>query len=322
MHDGSDARSDQADQLTGAADELGFDEYRTAVADAVLSLDVHTERPAEFRGSLVAGVTGDIHIIDVRADEHAVHRTPALITRAPRRYFKFTLMEHGTGMIVQDGRQSLLHAGDMAIYDTGRPYSLLFDEAVRMSVVMFPKDLLGIPAETVAKVTAVCLDGSHGVGAAVRPYLSALARQVTEVESHVARRLFRSAIDMVETLLEANLRRIPTHGANEELMRSILDYIDDNLASAELNPAQIASAHFISVRHLYGLFSDQGATVSNVIRARRLERCYDELVSPLHAGRSVLAIAVRNGFVDAAHFSRTFRAHFGVPPSSIRPAHP
>jgi AraC-like DNA-binding protein len=306
--------------FASAPELVGFDTYRATVSDAVVSLDVHTEHPEQFQGRLDAGTAGDIHVFDISADEHSVHRTPALVARAPQHYFKFTLIEHGGGLIVQEGRETALRAGDMTIYDTDKPYSLLFDDAVRMSIVMFPKQLLDIPAETLGQLTAVRLDGSTGVGAMIRPFVSSLAREVTEVDGHVARRLFKTAIEMVGTLLEANLANVLTTGAHDVLVRRIFDYIDDNLSAPQLNPAQIAAAHFISVRHLHALFSDQGTTVSTVIRTRRLERCYDDLVNPLRADRSVTAIALDSGFIDPAHFSRTFRAHFGVPPSTLRPA--
>ena len=314
-----DPTNNHLDAVRPGAKLVGFDTYRAAVSHSVVSLDVHTEHPERFRGCLDAGTAGDIHVFDISADEHAVHRTPALVARAPQHYFKFTLIEHGGGLIVQEGRETALRSGDMTIYDTDKPYSLLFDDAVRMSIVMFPKQMLEIPTEMLGRLTAVRLDGSTGVGAMIRPFVSSLAREVTEVDGHVARRLFRTAIDMVGTLLEANLANALTIGAHDALVRSILDYIDDHLSAPELNPSQIAAAHFISVRHLHALFADQGTTVSTIIRTRRLERCYDDLVNPLRAERSVTSIALDNGFIDPAHFSRTFRAHFGVPPSTLRP---
>ncbi|GAA5026595.1 helix-turn-helix domain-containing protein [Microbacterium fluvii] len=300
---------------------LDFTAYRHAVSDAVVSLDVHSGKVDGFAGALTASVTGDIHVLGISADQHSVHRTPGLIARAPQRYFKFSLIERGTGLIVQDGRETALGPGDMAIYDTDRPYSLLFDEAMHMSVVMFPKVLLDIPAETVGRLTATRLDGAGGVGAMIRPYLASLARDAADLDGHVARRLFRTAVDMVGTLLEANLGPAPAAGGHDTLMRRILDHIDEHLGDPELSPGQLAAAHFISVRHLHALFSEQGTTVSTVIRTRRLERCYDELVNPQHAHRSITAIALSNGFVEPAHFSRTFRAHFGVPPSAVRAEH-
>lgn len=298
---------------------LSFTAYRHAVSHAVVALDVHAEHDESFRGALDAAVAGDINVFGIAADGHSVHRTPDLIARAPQQYFKFSLIERGSGLIVQDGRETSLRAGDMAIYDTDRPYSLLFDETMRMSVVMFPKVMLDIPAETIGRLTATRLDGAGGVGAMIAPYVASLARGAGELDAHLARRMFRTAVDMVGTLLEANLGREATStDAHGTLMRRVLDHIDEHLSDSDLSPSQIAAAHFISVRHLHALFNEQGTTVSTVIRTRRLERCYDVLVDPQQAHRSITDVALANGFVDAAHFSRTFRAHFGVPPSGVR----
>lgn len=301
-------------------DALDFSDYRATVSHAVVALDVRSPRPDSFRGSLDAGNTGDIHVFDIEADEHSVHRTDSLIARTPQHYFKFTVIERGSGFIVQNGRETTLNPGDMAIYDTDRPYSLLFGDTMHMSVVMFPKALLDIPAEAINRITALRLDGSQGVGAMVRPFVTSLARSVSDIDGHLARRLFRTAIEMVGTLVEATLPADASANGHDDLMRRILDHIDEELSSTTLSPSTIAAAHFISVRHLHGLFSQQGTTVSSVIRTRRLERCYDELISPRRSDLSVTAIALANGFVDAAHFSRTFRTHFGVPPSAIRPS--
>ena len=34
-------------------------------------------------------------------------------------------------------------------------------------------------------------------------------------------------------------------------------------------------------------------------------------------GSSLTDAAVEAGFADAAHFTRTFRGHFGIPPSAL-----
>lgn len=303
-------------QTARVGEPLGFAEFRRAVSEAVVALDVHAEAQDEFRGAIEASTAGDIHLLRVDADRHAVHRTPGLIARAPQHYFKFSLIEHGTAILVQDGRETALATGDMAVYDTDRPYSLLFDGPGRMSLVMFPKSLLDMPAATVAPLTATRLQGSSPAAAVVRHFLSSLAGAAADLGPTQSRRLMRNAVDMVGTLLESNVGSAST--AHDRLLRDIVDYIDEHLQDSELNPGQIAAAQYISVRHLHALFSEQGTTVSTLIRDRRLERCYDELVSPQHAHRSIAAIALENGFVDAAHFSRTFRAQYGVPPSAVR----
>lgn len=293
--------------------------FRHAVGEAVVSLDVRAADPETFRGALRGQAAGDVHVLTIAASAHSVHRTESLIRTASQHYFKFTLLEAGTGMIVQDGRESALTAGDMTFYDTDRPYSLLYGDDSRLSVVMFPKDLLSLPADQLGRLTATRLGADSAVGSLVRPYLASLSERVRDLDPHTARRLSRTAVEMVATLVEEGMGSLTAPSGHDGLRRRVLDYIDEHLSSPDLSPPSIAAAHYISVRHLHGLFNDQGTTVSTVIRNRRLERCYDELIDPSSADRSVTSIALANGFVDAAHFSRTFRAHYGLPPSGIRP---
>ncbi|MGW9499321.1 helix-turn-helix domain-containing protein [Streptomyces prasinus] len=46
--------------------------------------------------------------------------------------------------------------------------------------------------------------------------------------------------------------------------------------------------------------------------------CHRDLTDPRLRSRSIRAIATRWGFVDAAHFSRAFRAAYGVSPRDHR----
>ena len=72
--------TDVAPQVT-ALPVLTFDAYRAAVSHSVVPLDVHTNCPDDFGGYLDSGGAGDIHVFHIRADEHAVHRSHALIAR-------------------------------------------------------------------------------------------------------------------------------------------------------------------------------------------------------------------------------------------------
>lgn len=300
---------------------LSLSLFRLAVANAVVPVDVQAGDAESFRGTLGMVSTGDIHLLSLDADAHAAHRTTRLIERGGTDYLKFVLIERGNAVIVQDGREATLSVGDMAVYDTSRPYSLISDSAVRLSLIMFPLALLRIPAAIIQHATAVRLTGEEGVGAVIRPYLASLTSRADEVDARAASRLAHNAIDMVSTLLETNLAVLPTASdpRHRALVQRVVGYIDENLASPELRPSRIAADHFISLRHLHEIFSEYGTSVSTVIRVRRLERCYDDLTDSRLAHRPVSVIGASHGFPDAAHFSRLFRQHFGVSPSGVRP---
>ncbi|MGI5490848.1 helix-turn-helix domain-containing protein [Microtetraspora malaysiensis] len=115
---------------------------------------------------------------------------------------------------------------------------------------------------------------------------------------------------------------IPSPDSRDErhtaLFLRIQAFVERQLGDTGLSPAMIAAAHHISIRQLYKVMQAQGETVAGWIRTRRLERCRRDLANPLLAQRSVNAIATRWGFISAAHFSRAFRAAYGVSPTEYR----
>jgi AraC-like DNA-binding protein len=297
-------------------------EFRAAVNDSFVPLQVSSAHPDRFRGMIRGAGVDEVHVTDVRATDHVVERTPELIARGDRPYFKVSLMLAGSGLLIQDNREAVLSPGDLAVYDTSRPYSLVFDEEFRTMVVMFPRHLITLPPDMVGQLTAVRISGSEGLGSVVAPYLTQLAANLDQLSGTTGARLAHSALDLVSTVFTRELGLDEGAGdPHRALMQRIRGHIDRNLASTDLGPASIAAAHFISTRHLHGLFQEQGTTVSTWIRTRRLEQCRRDLIDPVFADRPVAAIAARWGFVDAAHFSRAFKAAFDVSPSEFRTTH-
>ncbi|WEK62477.1 MAG: helix-turn-helix domain-containing protein [Candidatus Microbacterium colombiense] len=297
-------------------------EFRAAVSESFVPLQVSSGGPDHFRGVIRGASVDEVHVTEVRATSHVVERTPELIARGDRSYFKLSLMLAGTGLLIQDDREAVLQPGDLAVYDTDRPYSLVFDQDFRTMVVMFPKHLISLPSDMIGQLTAVRISGHEGLGGMVAPYLTQLAGNLDQLAGTTGARLAHSALDLVTTVFtrELGLDEVSAD-PHRALVQRIRSYIDRNLASTDLGPASIASAHFISTRHLHGLFQEQGVTVSTWIRTRRLEQCRRDLLDPMLADRPVAAVAARWGFVDAAHFSRAFKSAFGVSPSEYRATH-
>ncbi|MFV0374107.1 helix-turn-helix domain-containing protein [Microbacterium sp.] len=299
---------------------LDISGFRAAVNDSFVPLRVSTAHAEQFRGVVSAVDIDDIHLTHIRATDHCVERTPDLIAADPAAFYKIGFMIEGTGLLVQDGRDALLGPGDLAIYDTSRPYSLTFGTSFRTMVIMLPRASFPVPPEALASLTAVPLRGDSGLPAMIGPFLRELATGFTELPDTTCRRLARNAVDLLATTFGHELG---THARAEQdphldQLRQIDEFIDTHLADRDLGPSMIAAAHFISLRHLHGLFHRRNTTVSKHIKARRLQRCHRDLLDATHAQDSVVSIAARWGFADATHFSRAFKAAFGVPPGRLR----
>jgi AraC-like DNA-binding protein len=104
----------------------------------------------------------------------------------------------------------------------------------------------------------------------------------------------------------------------EVLCERIKDYIAKNLRNPNLSVAHIAEALRYSPRYLQKAFERQGITISSYVSQARLGRCYHDLQNPLLRNESITGIAFSWGFNSSAHFSRSFREHFGVSPHIAR----
>ncbi|MFT4305728.1 MAG: helix-turn-helix domain-containing protein [Microbacterium sp.] len=298
-----------------------LNDFRTAVNDSFVPLQLTSDRPDSFRGLIRGAGVDDVHVSEVRATPHVVERTSELIARGDRPWFKVSLMLAGTGLLIQGGREAVLRQGDLAVYDTSRPYTLVFDDDFRTLVLMFAHDALELSPTALSQLTGVRVAGDTGLGAIAAPYLTQLASHLDELDGACGARLTHTALDLLTTVFtrELGLDAVPAD-PHRALLRRIHEHIDRHLASPDLGPASIAAAHYISTRHLHGLFHAEGTTVSTLVRTQRLKRCRRDLIDPLLADQSVATIGARWGFPDAAHFSRTFKTAFGVSPSDYRAA--
>lgn len=295
-----------------------FSEFRSAASEAFVPLRVTAEHPDRFSGRIRLSSLNGIHVSEVSARSHMVERTPELIARGDRGFYKLSLQLAGSGMLIQNNREAVLRPGDIALYDTERPYSMVFDDDFRMMVVMFPHALLNLPPEGIGQLTAVRFAGGQGISGMIAPFLARMVENLDTLSGATGARLALNAVDLVSTMFASELGSAAAPSTHDVMLSRVRSYIEEHLGDSDLTPTSIAAAHFISTRHLHGLFQERDTTVSTWIRTRRLERSRRDLLDPMLTAYSIGAIAGRSGFVDAAHFSRVFKSTFGESPSEVR----
>ena len=91
-----------------------------------------------------------------------------------------------------------------------------------------------------------------------------------------------------------------------------------NLGDPELDIASIASRAELSVAELNALFVNENTKFMQRVWSFRLEKAMSQLNSRNFNKLTIEAIAWRCGFVSAAHFSRMFKAKYGVSPRDVR----
>jgi AraC-like DNA-binding protein len=296
------------------------DAWRTAVAETFVPLDFTFPDPRTFRGEIAGELLGAVAVSRVTASPHSAARTQRHVARSETPYYKVSMPLRGYVLISQDGREAPLIPGDLAIYDTSRPYQVAFGDTCRLLVLMFPHRELRLPYDAVSEVTARRVSGRTGIGGLVAPLLVNLASRLDEIGGAQSARLADNIVDLLGTLYADLLGDAGCQPADpmHALMTRIRCFIEDNLDDPELSPESVAAACHISVGYLHKLFRAEGTSVSRRIRERRLEQCRRDLVAPTTRAKAVSAIGAHWGFLDAAHFSRVFKATYGVSPREYR----
>jgi len=186
---------------------------------------------------------------------------------------------------------------------------------------MFPPSLLPLCRSRLRDLAAVRFQASAGLGDLTAQFLLQLARNVDLYSPAEAARLSAAALEVLATRLahELDIRDWGTpESRRHALLTTVQAFIQQHLGDPGLSPAVIAAAHHMSLRSLQQLFHDEGLTVGDWIRRRRLASCRRDLSDPALATRPVAAIAARWGFSSASDFSRVFRAVHGLPPAEYR----
>lgn len=131
-----------------------------------------------------------------------------------------------------------------------------------------------------------------------------------------------SALSMEGLILEMLgrfMRRNPESGSSTppHWVRTAEAMIREQPAE-QLSLLNVSAAVGVHPSHLARMFRKfYGCTVGEYLRRVRLERAVQELS---HKDKSLAEVALSAGFYDQSHFTRAFKAHFGLTPSAFRAA--
>lgn len=293
--------------------------WHDVVSNTFIPLDVtlHDREPAE--GVIASRSVGFLRIAEVGAGPQTVDRRRRDIARDGEEWLTLTVQQRGVALLEQDGRSVVLRPGEFALSDSGRVFRKVLPEDFSFLAFHLPRARLRVPERELRDLVATVFRAEHGVASLVAEYLTRLAGQADGLDDDTALPLAEVAMDLLGVLAREHAGRSgpPADGPPHAVLALAKEHILGHLHDPRLSPETVAAAQRVSVRYLHKVFEGEGTTVGRWILGQRLERCRRDLArEPAH--RTVAAVARRWGFVSPSHFSRAFRAAYGMAPSAWR----
>ncbi|MFI6875748.1 helix-turn-helix domain-containing protein [Streptomyces sp. NPDC050400] len=294
---------------------------RHAVRDSLVAVDIDHGPPAEDISVRIGlGAVGPLRFCSARASAVTVRRTERLARADEEPAVFLGLQVTGTSLVVQNGRECALRPGELAVYESRSPYTLLFDEGVDHHFLRFPRALLALPDQLLRDTSTVTLGSENPLAGLAFTYFSQLAVSDRLHQGTHGNTVVEPSVELLRAVLTSQHGNssLAAEPLEATLSMRITHYLREHLAEPDLSAARVAAAHAISVRHLYAVLSRSGISLGDWIRTRRLAECRRELAGPNGRRRTIAAIARSWGFADATHFSKTFKQAYAISPRDWR----
>jgi AraC-like DNA-binding protein len=288
-----------------------FAYWREMICATFVRLVAEPVTPGAFCGRIEHVPVGEVELSTVVSDSQHVRRTRSLIAQSDEEYLLASIQLHGLGRVEQDGRAAPLSPGEMAFYDSTRPYTLHFDDPFQQLVVQVPKRELAL--RDTRQLNARVL--GHGTpGAVVSSFFTSLLG-VAKANPDQTTVLRPHAVGLLSAAASFAGSVQPGVQAADALERErVLDFLRRNLADPRLDAATAAAACNVSRRTLYRIVGDEGVTAS--LRRMRIERAKAMLLQDPR--RPVESVGFACGFDSESGFHRAFRAATGQTPGDYR----
>lgn len=304
----------------GQPDRDRMEFWVDTVCREILPVQIDPRNDAQPRAAMQCTNIGPIGLRKVVGGDHVYVRGTRDVQRGDPDTVQIGMPMHGGSLLIQDDREAVLQAGDIVVYDSARPFTLVMENRFNWQVFLIPKEKLGKSDTELTTITARPLDATNGPVALVAHFLNDLASHIDTVDgTPSAAAIGETTSDLITTLINEQLGHQwqPT-GADAVLREQALLHLMDRHGDPQLSPTMIAAALCVSVRRLHQVFESTEFTVMDRLRAIRLESIHRDLADPRLAAIPISRLSARHGLPNPTVFGRQFRSVYGESPRSFR----
>lgn len=272
-----------------------------------------------FAGTLACRQVSDLCLSLVEANHHTASHGRQEVRHTHGDYMLLSMQIEGRALLEQSGEVTEVGPGEFIAYDSRLDYQWLIPEHFRQLVLRVPGERLRQRISTPIRAMTKAFDCRKGIGRIAFSHFMSLFEQADYLAAEASNSILDSSLELISGTLACAGDDSGVRSKLQSLhLRQAYAFIDEHIHNPELSPEVIAAHLRISVRYLHSLFRDEDNSVSRHILRRRLAGCARSLKNSRLANRSISELAFAWGFNNSAHFTRVFRAEFGLSPREYR----
>ncbi|MDF5754366.1 helix-turn-helix domain-containing protein [Spongiactinospora sp. TRM90649] len=280
---------------------------------------IHEHPERGIRTRIEVWELGRANVFTARSSGIRLLRTARQARQDAAPVIALSVQRRGDGRHQQLERRQTVAPGELIAVDLSSAYDYSWSGEGAAACVQIPIEELGLPVDVIRR--ALGRLPTSPLYPMVTGHIAHLARDAERISADpAAPGVGAAGIELARALL-ASATHDPRYSRPvlaETLPTRIRAYVRRHLNDPGLSPETIAAAHHISLRYLYKVCADAGLGLEQWIIGERLKGAREELASTDARGRTIAMIARRWGFRDPTHFTRRFRAAYGVTPGEWR----
>lgn len=233
----------------------------------------------------------------------------------------FTLLlspgvQHQLGSV---SRSTVARPGQILVKDFARPAAAWWEKCARSLNFHLPRSTAeGVIADNIGRLHGRVL-ASNGLPLLFSAQMRTLARIMPRLNNSARMAALEATAALAASVLRCGLGMEIRDEINYPGLYAAAEAcIQQCLGSAALSPEFVAHRIGCSRAHLYRVFAARGETVAGLVRELRLQRAHAILAGGMSDGVRIGDVAYRCGFEDPVHFTRLFRARFGLTPRALK----
>lgn len=297
-----------------------FNDWRAMAEELYVPVSLECSSPETFRFQWDGRLVGDTWAGTSLMTPLHVSRTRQHIARSENDAIKVIVPLSGAISVSQGGNEAQVRAGQFYVVDPEKPYQESITEDLTFIWLHVSRGSFAEQIGRIEAVTATALGNESPYARLSMNYVLSLSKVWDDIAADAGVHANSVALDLLAMALWERTQqvRLPTSVHRTAQFQRAKSFIDEHLADPSLTLAGVAAALGVSTLHVRELLAESGVSYRRYVLEQRLARCASDLADPRMAHRTVTDIGYSWAFFDSAHFSKAFKAAYGMPPRDYR----